>query len=107
MCWSAMLALHLESLGWTLTHCNADLHYNQNTEDCDICLCMRAHLLCRRLDDLERRMEQVHAAVVHLDSQMHLMACFNVEITIGTQCVLPMLQVGWECLVPQAGSLLL
>ena len=44
-------------------------------------------------------MEQVHAAVVHLDSQLHLTACCNSGITIGTECVLPLLQVesAWCC----------
>ena len=38
-------------------------------------------------------MEQVHAAVVHLDSQLQLVACVDIGFTIGTECVLPMLQV--------------
>ena len=38
-------------------------------------------------------MEQEHAAAVHLDSELHHVACTDVGFTIGTAVVLPMLQV--------------
>ena len=68
---------------------------------------MRARLVCRQLKDLVQRMEQVHVALVHLNSQMHLVACFDLGINVGLECVLPVLQVGRECLVLQAGVVLL
>ena len=46
-----------------------------------------------QLKGVEQRIEQVHAAAVHLDSQLHLVACINAGFTIGTAVVLPMLQV--------------
>ena len=50
-------------------------------------------MVCRQLNAVAQRMEQVHAAVVHLESQLHLAACMDVGFTIGTAVVLPMLQV--------------
>eukprot|EP00891_Asterochloris_glomerata_P006799 jgi/Astpho2/6799/fgenesh1_pg.00103_%23_24_t len=46
----------------------------------------------RQLEDGEQLMEQVHAAVVHLDSQLHLVACFDIGFAVGTNSVLPLLQ---------------
>ena len=39
-------------------------------------------------------MEQVHVAIVHLDSQLQLVACFDIGYIVGTSNVLALLQVG-------------
>ena len=41
-----------------------------------------------------RRIEQVHAAIVHLDSELQLVACCDIVFMVGTVKVLPRLQVG-------------
>ncbi len=56
------------------------------------CELIKCHLMCRQLKDVEKRMEQVHAAVVHLDSQLQLVASVDFGFTLGTAIVLPILQ---------------
>lgn len=56
------------------------------------CELIKCHLICRQLKDVEKRMEQVHAAVVHLDSQLQLVASVDFGFTLGTAIVLPILQ---------------
>ena len=51
-------------------------------------------LVCRQLRDMEQRMEQVQAAIVHLDSELQLVASCDIGFMVGTVNVLPRLQVG-------------